>query len=80
MNPAEKDIFFINWLEANDIPFIIVVTKSDKVSKNAQFKRINVISRALNAARSDLVIFSSHTRQGKDVLWSRILSSSEAIV
>ncbi len=75
-DPGNQDNFFINWLETHDIPFTIVVTKSDKISKNARGKRIDIISRAINVNRSDLVIFSSHTRAGRDALWSRILNAS----
>lgn len=34
LKPQENDKLFINWLGRNKIPFVIVFTKTDKVSKN----------------------------------------------
>lgn len=31
-DPVEADLEFINWLGENDIPFVIVFTKADKIS------------------------------------------------
>ena len=51
-DPGEQDNSFINWLATHDIPFVIVVTKSDKVSKNARGKRVDIISRAIRSISS----------------------------
>lgn len=40
LSPQKIDIQFINWLGENEVPFSIVFTKTDKLSKGASQKNI----------------------------------------
>ncbi len=74
--PTDDDIMMINWLIDAACPFVVVATKTDKLSK-AQ------LSRALSELENDyfadtsieIIPFSSVTREGKDKLWGRILDA-----
>ena len=72
--PTDDDIMMINWLIDNDVPIIVVDTKTDKLSKTALGEALDIIAEDCGLAREELVPFSSLTRAGKDELWKRIFS------
>ena len=76
--PTEDDIMMINWMIDAGVEFIIVVTKTDKLSKTALQKALDDLeSEYLEGTGIEVIPFSSVTRAGKDELWKRILDSIE---
>lgn len=75
--PTEDDVMMINWLLENDIRFTVVLTKTDKLSKTACIQATNKIRQEYFSELDDVEIipFSSVTREGKDLLWRRMLSA-----
>ncbi len=51
---------------------ILVFTKADKLSRNKAHQRLVEITRDLKISNDDLILFSSHTRKGREKLWERI--------
>lgn len=47
LEPQPIDIEFINWLGTNGIPFVLVFTKTDKVSKSELARNIDVFMNKL---------------------------------
>ncbi len=47
LEPQPIDVEFINWLGANGIPFVLVFTKTDKVSKSELGRNIEVFMNKL---------------------------------
>lgn len=70
--PGEEELSFIEWMNHYEIPFIPVLTKSDKLSKTRQAKQRDGIASALSLDTDALTLFSAKTRQGKDRLWAQI--------
>ena len=73
--PQQIDIEFMNWLGESSIPFSIVFTKADKLSKQALQKNIDAYLAHLAEEWEPLpphFITSSETRQGRDELLSYI--------
>ena len=70
--PNEEDAQLLNWLDRQEIPSVLIVTKTDKLSKTSQAKQRALISAALEVEPDELVLFSAKTRQGRQELW-RIL-------
>ena len=71
--PTANDKLMYDWIKATDLPSVVVATKSDKISRNAQFKNISIVKKALNVRPEDkFVLFSSETGQGKEELWDII--------
>ena len=72
--PTNDDIDMINYMIDYDVPFVVVATKSDKLSKTALSARIKEIKEEF-FSKTDISIipFSSINREGKDVLGSEIL-------
>jgi len=71
--PNSDDTSFIRWLEKSSIPFLVVLTKSDKVSKNKCSAQRKVIKEFLLLKDEELVYFSTVTREGKQEILKRIV-------
>ena len=73
--PQQIDLEFMQWLGESSIPFSIVFTKADKLSKQALGNSINAYLQRLAEGWDPLppyFITSSETRQGRDELLSYI--------
>ncbi len=71
--PTEDDIMMINWMIDMDVPFIVVATKTDKLSKNQLNAALQKINDDYFAGTGiDILPFSSVTRVGKEELWRKI--------
>ena len=76
VGPTEDDVMMINWLIEQDMPFVVVTTKSDKLSnaqKAAALKELDEMY--FKDTGIEIIPFSSVTRDGKDILWSKIFEA-----
>ncbi len=74
--PTEDDIMMIQYLWDAGLPFVIVLTKADKLSKTALNKAVEDIkAEYFSEVDIPMLPFSSETRFGKDELISIILSA-----
>lgn len=65
--PNEEDVLLLRWLQTNNIPFIAVITKADKLNHSGQIAAKRKLHFWLESwGPSDIILFSSVTRQGKD--------------
>ena len=70
---ARKEEFdMVQWLTAHDLPFLVVLTKADKLSRTRQKKRLDAICSQLNRDRNGVILFSAKTRLGRDTIWDEI--------
>jgi GTP-binding protein len=76
--PNEEDAQLLNWLARREIAAILVVTKTDKLSKTSQAKQLRIIAEALEIDADELVLFSAKSRQGRDVLWRTLVDMATA--
>ena len=70
--PGMQELNFIEWLRYYTIPGILVLTKSDKLSKNKQITQRRAIADALGVPIEEPILFSAKSRMGKDDLWDAI--------
>ncbi len=70
--PGKEELELAAWFEALGLPFLIVLTKADKLSKPKQQKAFNSIAGALGRQNADILIFSSKSKQGKAAVWNAI--------
>ncbi len=76
IGPTDDDIMMINFLIDNGVPFVVVATKADKLSKSELRRQLDRFEEEyFKGTGIDVLPFSSVTRDGKDELWSKIFSS-----
>lgn len=68
--PTAFDLQMKSWLERQARPYIVVLTKSDKLSNNELRNQTLKIKAALGT--QDLIAYSATTNLGRDALWSAI--------
>ena len=74
--PTDDDIMMINWMIDQEIDFIVVATKTDKLSKSQLADALQRLQDDyFGEVGIDVIPFSSVTREGKDELW-RIIEDS----
>lgn len=75
---GDYEEFLFDWLNGMGLPFTVVFTKTDKLSKNQLSSRLSKLKKSLPI--KDPVAFSSTTGEGKIALGKRItyLLSGEA--
>ncbi len=71
--PQESDGVLLEFLTAKERPYVIVATKSDRLSGNELRNSMQTLSHAHGNA--SVVAFSAKTGSGKDELWQRIRAS-----
>ena len=71
-NPTEQDKQMINYLFYYQIPFIIVATKCDKLSKTKVKPALNKIAGELKVGVQNVYGISSQTNFGKDELLNKL--------
>ncbi|NOX34459.1 MAG: YihA family ribosome biogenesis GTP-binding protein [Deltaproteobacteria bacterium] len=71
-NPEKEEFEMVDWLEAHKMPYLVVLTKSDKLSKAKQVKRLLSICSQLEREKNGVILFSSKTRKGRDVILEEI--------
>ena len=72
--PRQEELNLLGWLNHYAIAGILVLTKTDKLSKNKQANQHHLIARALERPKNDFILFSAKTSRGKDTIWNAILS------
>ncbi len=70
--PTNDDKMLINFLYAYHIPFTIIATKADKLSRAQQAKAKSVIASSLAVGVGDILVTSSSQKTGKECVLSRI--------
>jgi len=65
----ESDVQLIEWLSFNKLPFRLVATKSDKISRSRQRQRAEEVLRSLKLPeKTPLIFFSAKNKQGREAL------------
>ncbi len=83
LDPQAIDLEFINFLGKNSIPFAIVFTKSDKVSKkilSENLEKFNMAMLKTWEALPDIFVTSSEKRLGREEIFSFIKKTNPSFV
>jgi len=72
--PGEDDISMLDFLAELEIPTIVVLTKTDKLSRMAAAARTDEIIRALGLDSEQTIPFSAVTGEGRDELAAAVSS------
>ena len=76
--PTDDDIMMINYLIDSSLPFRVIATKTDKLSKTALAARLEELHRLFfDGTDITLLPFSAVTGAGKEEIWRLILDAAE---
>ena len=67
-DPSKLDHQMIEFLQEGEFPFIVALTKADKLSRNQQAKQTAAIKRQLNVSAKNVIVTSSESGQGIEEL------------
>lgn len=71
-DPQKEEFDMMSWLEDQELPYLLILTKADKLSKTQQEKRLFTVSSMINRDRESVILFSSKTKLGRDLVWQEI--------
>ena len=66
------DVDMVSFLRESELPFVVALTKADKLGRSKQAQQAAAIARQLGVERDQVVVTSSETGQGIDELRRRI--------
>ena len=66
--PTQDDIQMNAFLRGMNLPFLVIATKADKISRGARMKQLAPICRALQVQPWQVICYSSETGDGRDAL------------
>ena len=67
-DPTQDDLQMNAFLRAHGLPFLVIATKADKISRGARLKYLAPIGRQLQVQPWQVLCFSSETGEGRDKL------------
>jgi GTP-binding protein len=70
--PKEEEKNLLKWFDHLNLKKILVLTKSDKLSKNKQMQQQSVYAKSLFVEESELFLFSAKSLQGKENILKRL--------
>lgn len=70
--PSELDKVLINYLRDLELPFTVVLTKADKLSRAQAGNAVMAIAAELGLARDNLIVTSGDKGTGKDAVLNRL--------
>jgi GTP-binding protein len=71
--PQDSDRQLLDFLNASGRRFLLIATKSDRLSNNSLRNALKTLSEAYPTA--PVIPFSAKTRTGRDEVWSKIRQS-----
>jgi len=75
--PQESDQQLLDFLAATERPFVIVATKSDRISGNQLQNTLRTLQQRYPTVR--IVAFSAKTGAGKEEVWREIRKATESV-
>ena len=75
--PTQDDLQMNEFLRACQLPFLVVATKADKISRGARMKQLAPICRGMQVQPWQVICYSSETGDGRDQLLDAIEKALE---
>ncbi|OGD67061.1 ribosome biogenesis GTP-binding protein YsxC [Candidatus Campbellbacteria bacterium RIFOXYC2_FULL_35_25] len=72
IGPSEFDLEMLRLLQENNIDYIVVANKIDKISKGARIKQVKKIEKDLG--EGNIILYSAKTGEGRDVLLNEVIN------
>lgn len=77
---TKDDLQMLEWLSKSGLPFILAITKTDKLSKTAESKALqNLLAVPFARGAAQIIPCSAETRAGCQPLWNAILKYADLV-
>ena len=77
-DPSKGDMELLQWLKERQRRVILVLTKSDKLSRHQVISRAQAIRQELKSVSEDVpAVFSAKTRDGREEVWGKVIRAAE---
>ncbi len=70
--PSEKDKLMLSYLYTYNIPFNIIATKADKISRGQINKQVSLIANTLGVGLGDIIVTSAQDKKGNEKIFEII--------
>ncbi len=70
--PTQDDVQMNTYLRSMGLPFLVVATKADKISRGARMKHLAPICRVLQVQPWQMLCYSSETGDGREELLKKL--------
>ena len=70
--PSDLDLQLASYLNYYNIPFVLVATKADKLSKSAAKNAVAVVAKSFEVTQEDVLLVSSLTGAGRDAVLAAV--------
>lgn len=80
LEPQKNDLEFIEWFGVNQLPFVLIFTKSDKVNKEKLIKNIDIFKATLKEKWSELpqlIVSSAKSGLGKKAILELVNNTNQ---
>ncbi len=71
-DPSADDMQMVRFLVYHDLPFTVIATKCDKLSRMKAKERVRAVANAFGLGTDNVIATSGTTGEGKDALLARI--------
>lgn len=78
-DPSEDDMAMLDFLAEVELPTIVVLTKSDKLTRAGAIERVAAIRKDLSLEPDQTIPFSSSTGEGRDELAEALVALLDAV-
>lgn len=65
LNPSEKDVMCLHFLQSNGVPFSIIASKADKLSKGEVGRAVSKLAQSLGVGVGDIITTSGTKGTGR---------------
>ena len=73
IGPTQDDTMMMEWMLSENIPFVLVGTKADKLKKSERDAFLTEMRESYLAGTGiPVLLFSSQTREGRETLWGHL--------
>lgn len=70
IGPNKNDMLMFDFLNYLQLPYSIIASKSDKLSKSQKMKQIKAISKKIKIPEENIIPFSSKSKEGLDKVYN----------
>jgi GTP-binding protein len=78
-DPSDDDMAMLDFLAEVELPTIVVLTKTDKLTRAGAAERVDVLRRGLSLEADQTIPFSSSTGEGRDELAEALAGLLDAV-